>query len=39
MNRRWNTSWMFACHTAIFLGCVISPTLAQTPPDEWQFRA
>jgi hypothetical protein len=27
------------CRAAILLGCVVSPALAEAPPDEWQFRA
>jgi hypothetical protein len=36
---RWKTTCVFAWRAAISLGCAVSPTLAQTPQDEWQFRA
>jgi hypothetical protein len=38
MSRRWTTTGI-AYLTTILLGGVVPATFAQTPPEEWQFRA
>jgi hypothetical protein len=39
MSRRWTTTGVFACRMLVLLVYAVRPTLAQTPQDDWQFRA